>query len=674
MPNYYHDAAGRFATRDGQLANIQAAIQNKDVQAYLAERKALEDSDSISGYSPFSLNKGVHPALSLKDEDIAERTRVLTGNDRKEIEYFMAERADRPEFRALLAERDSTRDKAKRLNEEYKLLVEASQKYPDLDYELVRSKGFEALESYEDLQALKRQANDYKDITAPVAAHLSDIIQKNEEEKGTWKEYNEETLNNLVATGEFPSGTREWLEQRQAGIGGSDVGKIIGAYEAYASRDYESVLASKLEPISEEEVERQSGGHSEFVGATGRGNAWEQLIAHQYAQNNPDENVTYCKASWKNKENDYQFANFDGLMTDAEGRPNGILEIKTASDATKWGRTEDGLDGVPGGYRAQVLWYAQAAGVDKGAVAVIIDDHDYREYHFTMTPELRAEAASNLQRVDEFVNEVAARKNGTFIEKEKPSNKGFGKRALTGTGKDSDDYAFREASVYREESVEKTRARFNQLCKDNSDETQVRDALTQLYVEKKSNSRKSKIIAIDLETTGTSPTTGRIIEVGISVRKPEGGEEEKYSKLYGIPKKALDGNGTGAVNVHGITAGKIAKKRQFSHSVVQKEVLEKLKSGILLAHNASFEVRWLRQHLKGFAEAERRGEIKVLDTMSLSRRFVSETANNKLKSFVEHFGVPYANAHRAYNDAEMMAVGYERLQEKIQALGKDKAK
>lgn len=672
MPNYYHDAAGRFATREGQLANIQTAIQNKNVQAYLAERKALEDSDAVSGYSTLTANKGVHPALSLKAEDIAERERVLAGGNRKEIEYYMSERAARPEYRSLLLERDTIRDKAKRLNEEYKLLIEASQKYDEVDYELVRQKGFEALDAYEELQAFKHQANEYKDITAPVAAHLSDMIQKDEEGKGTWKEYNEDTLNNLVVTGEFASGTREWLEQRQAGIGGSDVGKIIGAYEEYAARDRESVLASKLEPISEEEVERQSGGHSEFTGPTGRGNAWEQLIAYKYAQNHPEEGITYCKSSWQSKENEHQFANFDGLMTDSEGRPNGILEIKTASDASKWGRPEDGLDGVPGGYRAQVLWYAQAAGVDKGSVAVMIDDHDYREYPFTMTPALKAEAASNLERVNEFVKEVDSRKAGTFIEKEKPVNKGFGKRTLSGASKDDDDYAFSEASVYREESIESTRARFNQICKDPTDENQVREALTRLYVEKDPATRTSKIIAIDLETTGTSPTTGRIIECGISVRKPSGGEEEKYSKLYGLPKKALEGNGTGAVDVHQITAGMIAKKRQFSHPEVQKEVLAKLKSGILLAHNASFEVRWLRQHLNGFAAAEKAGEIKVIDSMFLSRHFMPETPNNKLKSFVEYFKIPYENAHRAYNDAEMMAQGYERLQEKIQALGNKK--
>lgn len=656
MPNPYRDSLQRFASRDGIVANIDRAIVEKDFDKYLAEREALENGDEFAGYTPAKDVKPViHPALKNAEEEIIERDRLIAEGTREEITAYMEERLYRPEFEALLQERDEIRDVAKKLKAEYDLLKSGAKDNPDMDYEIVRQKGFELLEAYESLQVLKAQANSYKDITAPLAARLSEMLEEEARANGTFREYTEETLNDLVVTGDFPSGSREWLEQRQQGIGGSDVGKIIGVYKR-SERD--DILESKINPITDEEVEAQAAGHTTFEGATGRGNAWEQLIAHKFAENNPDARIAYCKSSWKNSKNEFQFANFDGLMLDKNGKPNGILEIKTASDASKWGNPEDGLDAVPPGYRAQALWYAHAAGFNKGAVAVMIDDREYREYHFKMTPELKAEAQKNFEQVKEFVKEVEAVKTGNAVEKTYTPRKGFPQYHITGIMKGNNDKAFQDAAVFREETVAKTRARFAKLCKDTSDPEAVKSALVQLYAEKDPATRKKPIIAIDLETSGNTPTSGRIIEVGISKRDPQSKTElEKYSKLYGLPRKALEGSGTGAVHVHGITEGKIAKKRQFSHPEVQKEVLQQLKSGIMVSHNAPFEISWLSQHLEGFANAYRKGEIQVMDTMDLTIRFMPETKNNKLESFCNAFGIEYVDAHRAHNDAAMMADG-----------------
>jgi DNA polymerase III epsilon subunit-like protein len=666
MANEYHDELGRFCSRDRMRVALKHAIETGNTGLWIKLKEDLTKADESSNYLPSKRNGLIHPAVVAKEKDIEERDRILSEGTTEEVREWLENRTNNEAFVDLLDERDVMKARARILNDEYKMMQEQA-KAGKVRFELVRQKGFEAQEAYEEFMVLKNQANEYKDITALAAARLSEKIVEDEVEAGTFREYTESTLNDLVETGEFPSGSREWLEQRQKGIGGSDVGKITGVGEAGRNTaEYNEILASKLDPISDDQVEEQAAGHIEYTGYAGRGNAWEMLIAQKFAENNPDANITHCKSSWQNKNNPYQFANFDGLMTDENGNPNGILEIKTASDASKWGDTSLGLDGVPKSYRAQALWYADAAGFEKGAVAVMIDDREYREYHFTVTPELREEMNSNRAEVAEFVKRVERIKTKQEIDPRTPKNLS-GRQAFSSTfltnAKRNHDTSFVEASILREETVEQTKARFNELKGEANDEETLRSAMSKLYTEKPLSERKKKFVHIDLETSGTQPTAGHIIEVGISVRSPQGGEVDKQSKLYGLTRRALAAQGTGSIDVHGITEGKIAKKRAFRHAEEQKKLLKTLKSGIMVSHNASFEKRWLSQHLDGFAEAVRKGQIQILDTQTLTSRMLTDTPNAKLSSFCEHFGIKYENAHRAYNDASMMGQGLDKLLE-----------
>jgi len=665
MGNQYHDAKGRFTNRNGQLKNVAAAIESGNWEAFVAEKKALDEIDTARGYVPEVLARnGITEASTYKDDELIERDRLIKEGSRQEIEAFLEERVNRPEFIKLLNERDSARQLAKDLKAEYDFMAANAEEHPELDYEEVRLKGMHLLDTFETLQILKQQTEDYKDITAPAVSRLSELVQAEQEANGTYRVYEDDTLNKLERVGDFESGSREWLEARQDGVGGSDVGKIIGAYKQYAQRDYEEVLASKINPITDEEVEAQAAGHAEFEGAAGRGNAWEEAIAQRFAENNPDANITHCKGSWRNTDHPNQKVNFDGLMADKDGNIDGVLEIKTASDASKWGDVETGLDGVPSGYRAQVLHYAKNGGFKRGAVAVIIDDREYREYHFKMTPELEAEAQANFDKTQKFWEEVEARKAGTFVEKVTARNrKGFSMNALNSGTAGAKTAIFQEAAIYREQDVEAVRARYEELLskEDRKDPEKVRAALTKLYTEHDPATNKNKIIALDLETSSGQPTKGRIIEVGISVRSPQGGEEKKFSKLYGLSKKSLAATGTGPVEVHQITEGMIAKKRQFNHPEEEKALLSVLQEGTLMAHNAPFEVRWLKLHLPGFEKAYRAGKIKVLDTRNLSQKFVHDTKDNTLKTFVEKYEDEYKDAHRAYNDARMMGEAFEKF-------------
>ncbi len=683
MSNPYHDYQGRFTSREGQLANIAQAVLEKKFDRYWAERQAFEEVERTNQFNPKDSDKvlAVPSALQQKEYDIFEQNRIIANGSKNEVEYFINERINRPEYLNLLAERDRIRQQSELLNEEYKLLSEAFYKGHYETFVEPREKGIQALHAYEDLQTVKASIEEYKNITAPAVARLSELIAEEQKENGIYREYQGTQLNNLISLGEYESGSREWLESRQNGIGGSDVGHIIRVSHSYdedkkrlteseARKEFEKILNDKTSPISDEQVDEETKGHAEYIGATGRGNAWEEFILSKVASNHPELRIAHCKTSWKNADAPFQYANFDGLMTDENGHPNGIIEIKTAADSTKWGNPNDGLNAVPPQYRAQALWYCQAAGFNKGMVAVLIDDKEYREYPFTMTPELKAEAKNNFDFIkNNFIPEWNAKKDGSWKEvRTRSIRKGFSKTLVEEIRKGkADSDVFKAISVYREETPAQTKARFDFICKDSANENEIRASLRELFAEKNPATRKQAFIGIDIETSATTATRGRIIEVGTAIKHPR----KEFNSLrdgknvrYGTPKRAT-AVGTGWVEGHGITPSAIAKKKQFMSSEVQKETLALLESGIMVAHNAIYERGFFRLQLPGFAEAERSGKIKILDTQSLTQWLLTDTETNSLESLANQFGIAYVGAHHAGNDANFMIRALSFLEEAL---------
>lgn len=636
-----------------------------------------EDADTIIKIADLNnaLNRTYTPLTSYgwKDglvdleADTAEASALMENPVKEELEAFIQRRVDHPNFRELLKKRDATIALLEETKADRELLKAYWEKTPEFWYEDVRQKELAILDLNQELTLLYRQVNEYKNVNARVAALIGEMEETELKGKGEWLEYEEDTLNNMTRTVMYESGTREWLEQRQEGIGGSDVGPILRLKGAYNTR--EDIMKSKLEPITDEQVQEQTT--DEILNAARRGDAWEKHLLMKVKTNNPDLNVTYCKASWKHNENTFQFANFDGLTSDEHGNPDGIVEIKTASDARKWGDPALGLDGIPPTYRTQTLWYAQAAGLKKGVVAVLIDDHDYREYHFTVTPEIEEEANRNLEAVKKFNEELAARKNGTWVGAVR--NRGFSNEAVNSSlVNKAKQEVFREVAAMRGVGVRDVEREFVR----NVDRNRVRDRayianqLRELYVETAKRDDLPPFVGVDLETAGAQPTQGYILEFGASVRSnyatsnlwDEDTEERKVSKLYGLPRKALVVRGTGNSDVHGISEGQVAKKRQFSN-VQEADTAMRLftKYRVMLAHNAGFEQRWFNTHLPGFADAVKRGRIRVLDSMKLSKRLLPDAENDTLEALVARYNVPYLGAHRAYRDAEMMSYAYERL-------------
>lgn len=605
------------------------------------------------------------PDMNTYIEEQEKRTAELLEEDNREkMNDYIEECVSRPEFHEALRLYQENQSILETANDDRKALKEFWKEHPDFYYEDVRQKELQILDLNQEQAILWHQIGEYKDSYSQVVAREAELEEEELKAQGLWREYDKDTLGNLQETSEYPSGSREWLEQRQKGLGGSDIGPIVGAPGAYNSR--KDILKSKVLPISEEQVREQANNNETYAGALGRGNAWEKRIYNRMLKEHPEFNLTFSKKSWADKDHPYRTANFDGLLADENGNPDGVLEIKTASDPRKWGPVEGGINSIPPTYRSQVLWYTHLAGLKRAAVAVAINDHELRVYKFDITPSLEAESRSNVEKAEEFMDEVREMRKHPEKLLSTASKKGFSRTALSSRAVSSKENIFREVAVMRGTKPEQVKREFVRSFKKGEPDTPDNTAkhLKQLYIKTAQRKHLPSYLAVDIETTNTHQLRGSIIEVGASVRlgtEQSHDETEKFSKLYGVSKKSELANGMGAVDVHGITSTQVAKKRQFLNPEEGAKFLQLAKKcKVLMAHNATFENKWFTTHVPGYADAVRHGEISILDTMTVTQHVV-DSDHNKLESLVEHYGIPYANAHRAYNDAEMMAQGYEAV-------------
>ena len=239
------------------------------------------------------------------------------------------------------------------------------------------------------LKQIREQIAEIKDENARIVIQLTLLNGEIDRQNGDYHEYTLGSLGPAIRTVSAPSGSKEWHEQRAKGIGGSDIGAILGQ-SPFSTRD--DIFMSKTgQTVPEEKTNN---------GALFRGDAWEGHVARRFAQENPTLRFVHCKDSWKNIVRPHQLGNLDGLVfDDMSDVPAAIVEIKTSSAPYSW------ANGVPAYYRAQVLWYMDNFGIKRAFLAVLIDDHDYRQFEIIPEP---GELEHIHAEVNKFVAEVEA--------------------------------------------------------------------------------------------------------------------------------------------------------------------------------------------------------------------------------------------------------------------------
>lgn len=168
-------------------------------------------------------------------------------------------------------------------------------------------------------------------------------------------------------------------------------------------------------------------------------------------------------------------------------------------------------------------------------------------------------------------------------------------------------------------------------------------------------------VVLDLETTGGSPTSDAITEVGAV--KVRGGQVLGTMQTLVDPGRAIPPTIT---VLTGITQSMVTRAPRIE--AVLPHLLEFLGDAVVVGHNVRFDVGFLR------AALERDGRppptAPTVDTVALSRRLVrDEVPDCRLGTLASHFRLSHRPSHRALDDALATADLLHLLLERAGSLG-----
>lgn len=151
--------------------------------------------------------------------------------------------------------------------------------------------------------------------------------------------------------------SKAWHEQRDKGVGGSDVGVIIGVNRW---KTVEQLWAEKTGRVKPEDI-----SHKPCVIL---GNAVEPALRKEYAYRHPDVKVEEPLYMLQDAEHPWRQASLDGVLTYEDGRTE-VLEIKTVgwASAQYWEP-----DTVPISYACQALHYMAVSGYRQAQLIAMI--------------------------------------------------------------------------------------------------------------------------------------------------------------------------------------------------------------------------------------------------------------------------------------------------------------
>lgn len=163
-------------------------------------------------------------------------------------------------------------------------------------------------------------------------------------------------------------------------------------------------------------------------------------------------------------------------------------------------------------------------------------------------------------------------------------------------------------------------------------------------------------IVLDTETTGLSPREGhRVVEIGgveLINHVPTGRTYHQYIN----PERDMPAE---AFNVHGLSEEFLRKHPVFSE--IAGEFVEFVADGVLVIHNAPFDMAFINYELKTL-NTEPIPEEQVLDTLALARK-KHPMGPNSLDALCRRYSVDNSNRtkHGALLDAELLASVYLEL-------------
>lgn len=153
------------------------------------------------------------------------------------------------------------------------------------------------------------------------------------------------------------------------------------------------------------------------------------------------------------------------------------------------------------------------------------------------------------------------------------------------------------------------------------------------------------LACLDLETTGSHSERDRITEIGI-VLVPMNGPIQRWQSFVD-PERPIPPRIT---QLTGINDHDVASAPTFE--TLAADVAERLRGYIVIAHNARFDLGFLKQ---SFRRVGLRFEPKTLCSVKLSRALFPGVRGHGLDALIERFDLRCTARHRALGDAEVVA-------------------
>ena len=147
---------------------------------------------------------------------------------------------------------------------------------------------------------------------------------------------------------------------------------------------------------------------------------------------------------------------------------------------------------------------------------------------------------------------------------------------------------------------------------------------------------------LDLETTGFSATTEKITEVGIM--KVKDGEVIDQFACFVNPEKHIPARVSEVTNI----TDDMVKDAETIEKVFPK-ILKFIEGSVLVAHNAPFDIGFLKQNAKVLGYEF---DFTYIDTLSLAKDLFPDYKKYKLGKIAENLGIKVEVAHRALDDVD----------------------
>ena len=161
--------------------------------------------------------------------------------------------------------------------------------------------------------------------------------------------------------------------------------------------------------------------------------------------------------------------------------------------------------------------------------------------------------------------------------------------------------------------------------------------------------RRPGFAVVDLETTGFSPYSERIVEVAVVVLDADGAELDAFCTLLDPERDP------GPTHVHGITSEMLVGAPTFGE--VHPYLVGLLSGRVVVGHNVDrFDLAFL------LAECRRLGGdelvpagVTTLDTLRVAQAFVDLPGKARLVDCCDHYRLSWDDHHSALGDARVTA-------------------